>query len=272
MLFGVDIGNTNIVAAVFDGDRIINQWRIASDIRRTGDEYTSVLLTLARDAGLNPEKISRSIISSVVPDLTGPLITVAQNLTKKKPFVITSDLAKSGRLPVRLPDGTTHNLGTDLLCNAVGAWEMFGGGPNIVVDFGTACTLTVTDSRGIIQGITISPGLRTAVHALASNTAQLPVVPLVAPKSSLGSTTEEAIQAGVILGYKGLVEYLVSQTKKDLEKLTGDSAESVHVVATGGLNSVLKPLTDAFQVVDKELTLKGLKKIADHLPDCSEGL
>lgn len=265
MLFGVDIGNTNVVAAVFEGEKIINQWRIASDIRRTGDEYTSVLLTLARDANLNLDSISSSIISSVVPDLTGPFITVAQRLTKSKPFVITSELAKSGRLPVRLPEGTTHNLGTDLLCNAVGAWEMFGGGPNIVVDFGTACTLTVTDSRGIIQGITISPGLRTAVHALATNTAQLPVVPLVAPKSYLGSTTEEAVQAGVILGYKGLVEHLVEQTKRELERLTGDKAGSVHVVATGGLNSVLKPLTDAFQVVDKELTLKGLMKIHEYI-------
>ena len=81
----------------------------------------------------------------------------------------------------------------------------------------------------------------------------------------LNSTTEEAIQSGVILGYKGLVEYLVSQTKKDLEKLTGDRPESVHVVATGGLNSVLKPLTDAFQVVDKELTLRGLKSVADYI-------
>lgn len=265
MLFAVDIGNTNVVAAIFDGDKILHQWRIASDIRRTGDEYTSVLLTLARDAGLNMEKINRSIISSVVPDLTGPFVTVAQRLCNTKPFVMTAELAKSGVLPVRLPTGTTHNLGTDLLCNAVGAWKLFNGGPNIVVDFGTACTLTVTDSKGIIQGITISPGLRTAVHALATNTAQLPVVPLVAPKTSLGSTTEEAIQAGVILGYKGLVEYLVKQTKIDLEKVCGDKPESVRVVATGGLNSVLKPLTDAFQVVDKELTLKGLKSIADYM-------
>lgn len=266
MLFAIDIGNTNVVAAVMDDEEIIAQWRIASDIRRTGDEYSSVLSTLARDAGINLNEIDRAIISSVVPDLTGPFITVVQNICKIRPFVMTSELARSGKLPVKLPSsGATHNLGTDLLCNSVGAWKLFGGGPSIVVDFGTACTLTVTDSKGIIQGITISPGLRTAVHALANNTAQLPVVPLVAPKSSLGSTTEEAIQSGVILGYKGLVEYLVKQTKIDLEKVSGDTPDSVHVVATGGLNSVLKPLTDIFQVVDKELTLKGLKTVADYM-------
>ncbi|HAK69083.1 MAG TPA: type III pantothenate kinase [Treponema sp.] len=262
MLFALDIGNTNVVAAVFDGDKILCQWRIASDARRTGDEYTSVVLTLMRDAGISGEDIDKSIISSVVPDLIGPFITVCNRITRKKPYVLRSTLSLDGTLPVRLPGGSTHELGTDLLCNAVGAWKMFGEA-NIVVDFGTALTLTVTDSKGIIQGITISPGLRTAIHSLASNTAQLPVVPLEAPPSSLGSTTKEAIQAGVVLGYKGLVEYLISQVKADLKKISGDSPESVHVVATGGLNSVLKPLTDAFQVVDKELTLKGLKAVSD---------
>lgn len=260
MLFAVDIGNTNIVVAIFDEDRLTQQWRIASDVRRTGDEYTSVVLTLARDAGIDLGKINKAIISSVVPDLIGAFVTVAQRVCGGKPYVISPALSLSGELPVRLPKGSTHELGTDLLCNALGAWNLFGGA-NIVVDFGTALTLTVTDSAGIIQGVDIAPGLRTAIYALATNTAQLPIVPLEAPPSTLGRTTREAMQAGVVLGYKGLVEYLVSQVKKDLELLTGD--KDVRVVATGGLNSVLKPLTDAFQVVDKELTLKGLKAISD---------
>ena len=260
MLFAVDIGNTNIVAAVFDGKNLRNQWRIASDSRRTGDEYSSVISTLLRDENILAKDLDKAIISSVVPDLTGPFVTVSQRLTKKKPFVMSSALAFSSKLPVRLPEGSTHELGTDLLCNAVGAWELFHKA-NIVVDFGTALTLTITDSKGIIRGITISPGLRTAIHALASNTAQLPIVPLEAPSSSLGATTKEAIQAGVVLGYKGLVEYLISRVKDDLYAATGDKCESV--VATGGLNSVLKPITDSFGVVDKELTLKGLKTISD---------
>ena len=262
MLFAFDIGNTNIVAAVFDGDKILNEWRIASDGRRTGDEYTSMISTLMRDAGLKNADLDKAIISSVVPDLIGPFVTVCQRITNKKPFVMSSVLALSGELPVRLPEGSAHELGTDLLCNALGAWKMFGSA-NIVVDFGTALTLTVTDSKGIIRGITISPGLRTAIHALASNTAQLPVVPLEAPPSSLGATTKEAIQAGVVLGYKGLVEYLITRVKEDLYKATGDLPGTVNVVATGGLNSVLKPLTDSFGVVDKALTLKGLKAVSD---------
>ena len=264
MLFAVDIGNTNIVCAVFDGETIVHEWRIASDTRRTGDEYTSVVLTLARDAGLDLTKITKAIVSSVVPDLIGAFVTVAQRISHSKPYVLSSSLSLSGELPVHLPEGSSHELGTDLLCNAVGAWQMFHSA-NIVVDFGTALTLTITDSKGIIQGVDIAPGLRTAIYALATNTAQLPIVPLEAPPSTLGATTKEAMQAGVVLGYKGLVEYLVKQVKIDLQKKTGDKPEDVRVVATGGLNSVLKPLTDCFEVVDKELTLKGLRQISSFV-------
>lgn len=261
MLFAVDIGNTNVVIAVFDGDEIVVQWRVATDTKRTGDEYTSIILSLARDAGLDVSVFDKAIISSVVPALIGPFVVVAQHLCKVKPYVINSKLAMDHTLPVCLPSNSTHELGTDLMCNAVSAWNLFGGKANIVVDFGTALTLTVTDSKGIIQGVTISPGLGTAIKSLATNTAQLPFVALEAPPSTLGATTKEAIQAGVVLGYKGLVEYLVAQVKKDLEKVSGDS--EICVVATGGLNSVLKPITDAFSVVDKDLTVKGLKYISD---------
>lgn len=265
LLFAVDIGNTNIVAAIFDGDKIAVQWRIATDSRRTGDEYTSILLTLCREAGIQTKFLDKSIISSVVPALIGPFVIVCQHLCGKNPFILSSDLAYSGRLPVRLDSASPHtNIGTDLLCNAVSAWNLFEGkGPVIAVDFGTALTLTVADSGGTIRGVTISPGLGTAIKALATNAAQLPFVSLEAPSSSLGMNTETAIQAGVVLGYKGLVEYLVRQVKADLEKLTGDKAETVKVVATGGLNKVLKPITDVFTVVDKDLTIRGLKIISD---------
>lgn len=264
MLFAVDIGNTNIVAAVFDGDSVAAQWRIATDSRRTGDEYTSILLTLCRESGIQADKIDKGIVSSVVPALIGPFVVVCQHLCKRNPYIVTSALAYTDMLPVRLEKNSPHTeIGTDLLCNAAGAWKFFGDGPFIAVDFGTALTLTAVDSEGIIQGVTISPGLGTAIHALATDTAQLPFVALEAPASVLGFNTTTAIQAGVVLGYKGLVEFLVARMKAELEKLTGDKACSVHVVATGGLNSVLKPLTDAFTVVDKDLTVRGLKYISD---------
>ncbi len=263
MLFAVDIGNTNVVIAVFDGNKIIQQWRISSDTKRTGDEYTSIILTLCRDAGIDTTLFSKGIISSVVPALIGPFVIVCQRVVKKHPYVINTNLAQEGTiLPVHLSGHSSRELGTDLLCNAVSAWNLFHGA-NIVVDFGTALTLTATDSKGIILGGTISPGLGTAVKALAMNTAQLPFVPLEAPRKVIGATTKEAIQSGIVLGYKGLVESLVRQVKNNMHEISGDKPEDIKVVATGGLNSVLKPITDCFTIVDKELTLKGLKLISE---------
>ena len=263
MLFAVDIGNTNVVIAVFDGNKIIQQWRISSDTKRTGDEYTSIILTLCRDAGIDTTLFSKGIISSVVPALIGPFVIVCQRVVKKYPYVTNTNLAQEGTiLPVHLSGHSSRELGTDLLCNAVSAWNLFHGA-NIVVDFGTALTLTATDSKGIILGGTISPGLGTAVKALAMNTAQLPFVPLEAPRKVIGATTKEAIQSGIVLGYKGLVESLVSQVKNNMHEISGDKPEDIKVVATGGLNSVLKPITDCFTIVDKELTLKGLKLISE---------
>lgn len=262
MLLAVDIGNTNIVCAVFDGDIIVHEWRVATDSKRTGDEYTSILLTLFRDAGVTVSSFDSAILSSVVPDLIGPFVTVLTHVCGKKPKVISP--AIYDRLPVQVPESAVHEIGTDLLCNAVEAWTRCHGA-NIVVDFGTALTFTVTDSKGNIQGVAIAPGLGTAVHSLFANTAQLPAVPLEAPPSSLGTNTIHSIQAGIVLGYKGLVESLIARIKDDLCAKTGDRPENVHVIATGGLNSVLKPITDVFAEVDKELTLCGLKTVAKIL-------
>lgn len=263
MLFAVDIGNTNVVIAVFDGDKIIQQWRISSDKNRTGDEYTSTILTLCRDGGIDTTLFDKGIISSVVPALIGPFVIVCQRIVGRHPYVINTNLASEGSiLPVHLSSNSSRELGTDLLANAVAAWNHFKSA-NIVVDFGTALTLTATDSKGIILGGTISPGLGTAVKALAMNTAQLPFVPLEAPGKVIGSTTKEAIQAGIVLGYKGLVESLVNQVKQNIFELTGDNPDVIKVIATGGLNSVLKPITECFTIVDKDLTVKGLKLIAD---------
>ncbi len=260
MFLVIDIGNTNIVAAVFDRDEIVKSWRIATDARRTGDEYSSIILSLFAVSKMSPSDITDVALSSVVPSLIGPFVSVCRNLCNKKPFIVSTSLASSGQIPVRLPDSSMNEMGTDLLCDAVGAWNLFHG-CNIVVDFGTALTFTVTDSHGIIRGVDIAPGLGTALKSLASNAAQLPMVPLASPPSSLGMNTVESIQAGIVLGYKGLVEYLVSRIKEDLCAQFGENKEKISVVATGGLNSVLKPITDVFTMVDKNLTLNGLKEI-----------
>jgi type III pantothenate kinase len=178
----------------------------------------------------------------------------------KKPLIVGP--AVYPRLPIRVRESSMTQIGTDLVCNAVEAYCRFRG-PAIVVDFGTALTFTAIDATGFIQGVSIAPGIGTAVVSLFENTAQLPSVPLVAPTSCLGENTIHAIQAGVVLGYKGLVEYLVPTMKAELAAIGKFSPADIHVIATGGLNSVLQPITNVFGDVDKQLTLRGLKRIWD---------
>ena len=266
MLLAIDIGNTNVVAALFEENddvkqtaKVIREWRISTDSKRTGDEYYSFLAMLLRAEGFDISKITEAVVSSVVPALVGTFVTLARRITGKKPLLVTKELY--GKLPISLPAPAEHEVGTDLLCNAVEAWCRYNKA-TIVVDFGTALTFTTVDQNGFLQGVAIAPGLGTAIKSLSTNTAQLPMVELKAPQTSLGSNTIECIQAGVILGYKGLVEYMIGRTKKDLSERTGVPEDDIHVVATGGLNSVLQPLVDCFEDFDREFTLQGLRRIA----------
>ena len=262
MLLAVDIGNTNIVAAVFDGDVITFRWRISSDARRTGDEYACLFRSLLRDGGVAQADITEAAISSVVPALTQAVSFACRALCGKEPFILSSATAYDATLPAHLDPASHHvGIGCDLLCNATACRTLFAGSATIAVDFGTALTMIATDSSGIIRGVTISPGLRTAARSLSEGTAQLPQVALEVPPTSLGYDTESAIQAGIVLGYKGLVEALIDRIKADLEVLTGDKSDSVKVAATGGMSRVLGSIVGAFDVVDVDLTIRGLKLI-----------
>lgn len=259
MLLAVDIGNTNAVVAVFDGDAIVHSWRIFSDVRRTADEYTSILLSLFRDSGVAGSSVDSSIISSVVPSLIGPFIRTIQNITGSKPVLLNYQVFD--KLEIKIPTEAVHEIGTDLVCNASEAYARYKNAC-IAVDFGTALSFVAVGSYGDILGVAIAPGLGTAVKSLFNNTAQLPSVPLEAPPSALGTNTIHSIQAGIVLGYSGLVDGLVSKMKKEMAGKEGVPPERIRVIATGGLNSVLKPITSEFQDYDEKLTLCGLRRIA----------
>lgn len=260
MLLAFDIGNTNIKIALIDTktSKITEQWRISTDAKRTGDEYFSILRPLFRDANIDVKKIEDAVVSSVVPPLIASFVKVTNHLISKKPLIINPEIYK--KLPIHIPESAVYEIGTDLLCDAVGAWEIYKS-PAIIVDFGTALSFTAIDSKANIAGIAIAPGLGTAIKALFNNTAQLPSVPLAVPPSTLGKNTTWSIQAGVVLGYKGLVEAMVSQMKNDLQKETETPPDTIKVIATGGLNSMLEPITKVFDAVDKDLTIKGMQKV-----------
>lgn len=258
MILAFDIGNTNIKAALIDGETIIHQWRLSTDLKRTGDEYFSALRPLFIDAGIDFSGIDDAVISSVVPALIGPFIIVTQHFCKKKPLVIGPEIFPE--LSVKIPETATHEIGTDLLCDAVAAWEKYKV-PAIVIDFGTALSFTAVDCEGNIAGIAIAPGLGTAINSLFKNTAQLPCVPMEVPESSLGKNTVWAIQSGIFLGYKGLVESMVSRMKTDISKESMTKKEDIKVIATGGLNSMLQPITKCINFIDKDLTITGMMLI-----------
>lgn len=249
MLFVIDAGNTNIVGGAFEGGRLVEQLRIRTVPGKTEDEYGVIVSAILRDKGLDPKAMDQVIVSSVVPPLTAAMEKMAAHVFGVKPTVVNASLY--ARLPLRIiaPD----EIGSDLVANALAAHTMFKS-PCLVVDFGTALTFTAVDRDATISGVAIAPGLGTAAASLASATAQLPSVPLEQPPSPLGKNTVQAIQAGVVLGYTGLVEYMVKAMKDELG--------GAKVVATGGLCRVVSGRTSVFDAVEPNLTLNGLALMA----------
>lgn len=261
MILTFDIGNTNIKIALCEKEKILNVWRISKDSKRTGDEYFSILRPLLKEEGIDSAKIKDTILSTVVPALLGPFVNVSKRLIGKKPFIIEPEIYS--RLPVKVPITAINEIGTDLLCDAVAAWKMFSSSC-IIADFGTALSFTAVHKDGNIAGIAIAPGIQTAFNSLFSNTAQIPAIPLDIPPSSLGKNTTQSVQAGIVLGYKSLVEGLVKQMKQDMKNENGENPDEIKVIATGGLNSMLTPITSIFDYTDKELTIKGMLDIFNY--------
>ncbi len=251
MLFVVDIGNTNIVLAVHDGTRWLEHWRIYSDQRKTSDEYFVVLESLFTHAGFHTSDVQRAVISSVVPNLSRSLQKNTSRLFGVEPLMVSHSIT-TGLVPSSIP----AELGSDLLCNLAQAHHQFPGEATMVVDFGTALTCSTVDGAGNVLGVTIAPGLVTAVNALFGNTAQLPQVELKLPTTVLGRDSVQSIRAGIMYGYAGMVTSLIEKTEAEI-------GTSLHVIATGGLSSTIAPLIPRISEVSPLHTLDGLKLLSD---------
>lgn len=249
MLLTVDIGNTNIVAGVFDGDRLLTTWRIATDTHRMPDEYAVLLDGLFRLADLKPEAIDGIALCSVVPSVQATMCDAARNRWGLDPFIVSLD-ADLGLTVRYLPP---EAVGADRLANAVATLHLYGT-PAIVVDFGTATTLDAIARDGAYVGGAIAPGLKVSEEALYSHTARLPRVPLVPPGPAVGTSTTTSLQSGIIYGYAALVDGLVERFRAELG---GDA----WVIATGGLAGLIVPHTRTIQKTDPDLTLLGLQRL-----------
>lgn len=252
MLLAFDIGNTNIVIGLFQGDVLTNHWRIMSDRQKTYDEYGLLLEQLFQSCDFSCNDVDDIIISSVVPNLTDVFRSMCERYFQIIPLVVGNGL-KTG-MSIRYDN--PKEIGADRIVNAVAAIEAYGA-PLIVLDFGTATTFCVINDKKEYLGGAIAPGIGISLNALVEKTAQLPKVEMIVPEKVIGKTTVNAIQSGLLYGYCDLVDGMVRRMIAEL----GYRAEDVTVVATGGLAEIIHAHSETIQQVDQMLTLKGLLTI-----------
>lgn len=255
MLLAIDAGNTNVVFALFDGQKIKARWRIATDPRRTGDEYAVWLMQLLQIRGVKREEITQIIVSTVVPRALHNIEVLARNYFFVEPMVAGQGLVDYG---IELDVDQPSSVGADRAVNAVAAHAKYPG-DLIILDFGTATTFDVVDFNGAYKGGIIAPGINLSLDALVGNTAMLPRIAIRAPdsKSVIGTNTEDAMLIGVFWGYVAMMEGLIARIREQIGR-------PAKVIATGGLAVLFDEVTNIFDTVDADLTLDGLALLAQR--------
>ncbi len=246
MLLAIDIGNTNVVLGVFDGERLIENWRVGTNTQITPDEYAMIFKDLFAFAKLDFSQMTGVIISSVVPPLLPVMTEMTRKYFKIAPLIVTHEI-KTG---ITIRYDNPKEVGADRIVNAAAAYKLYGG-PIIIVDFGTATTFCAVSEKGEYLGGAICPGIKISAEALFQRASKLPRVELTKPPKIIGSDTVSAMQAGILFGYAGLVDGIVDRMKKEL------SSKS-RVVATGGLAELVAPETRSIEEIRPQLTLEGL--------------
>ena len=247
----VDIGNSDAVFGLYNQTTWQHIWRTLSRPDEPAKSYEGRLRLWLLEADVPLSAIQTAVISSVVPDLTPAIRTMLSDLFSLEPIIVGPAVYPLLPLEILRP----HEIGADLVANALAAYTRYRRNC-VVVDFGTALTFTTVSGDGRILGVAIAPGLKTAIRSLFANTAQLPEVPIEAPASALGLSTTHAIQAGVVLGYEGLVRSLIDRIRAELN---GDCI----AIATGGLSGQIPSLHDGFADVVPSLTLEGIRLIGE---------
>ena len=248
MLLAIDVGNTNIVYGLSEGNRLVHQFRVETSRGRTADEYAVVLRQLLTMHDVAPTDVKAAIIASVVPALTEPMVELVRRAFGLEALVVGPGIKSGMSILYENP----REVGADRIVNAVAAYERFKSGL-IVVDFGTATTFDCVTPKGEYMGGVIAPGIQISADALFARAAKLPRVEIQRPPRVVGRNTQHSMQSGIVFGYVGLVDGLVERLKEEM------AFPSCAVVATGGLAKLIAPLSRTIQDVDDDLTLTGLR-------------
>ena len=253
MLLAIDVGNTHTVVGIYDGPRLLTDWRIASWTNRTSDEQWLTVKSFCTDAGIRPASITGVGISSVVPDLTDVFEGMVRKYLKLEPIVVSASLDLGIRVLYKVPSA----VGADRLCNAVAGYKKYGG-PLIIIDFGTATTYDVVGANGDYLGGVIALGLESSATELHRRAAKLPRIELHFPSGVIGTDTASSMQAGIMFGAVDAVEGTVRRIRKEL-------GTEARVIATGGLSSVIAKYTEIIEACEPSLVLDGVRLIFERV-------
>jgi type III pantothenate kinase len=257
MLLTIDVGNSHTVLGLFEGEEVIEHWRVNTDARRTADEIAVVFQGLVQQSPLLADSdISGISLCSTVPSVLHEMREMCRRYYGDVPAVIVEPGVKTG-VPVRMDN--PKEVGSDRIVNALATIHLYGG-PALVVDFGTATTFDAISTRGEYVGGAIAPGIEISVDALSRRGAQLHKVELVRPRNVIAKNTVEALQSGIIYGFAGQVDGIVDRMTEELT----DRPDDVTVVATGGLAPLVLDEARSIDVFEPWLTLIGLRLIYER--------
>jgi len=255
MLLVIDVGNTNTVVGIYDGEKLIESWRIGTSVERTTDEYGILLKEMLVFSKVKRQDIDGMVISSVVPPLRASLEGLGRKYLGLEPLIVEPGV----RTGLAIHMDNPREVGADRIVNAVAGWNKWKTSL-ILIDLGTATTFDYVSSQAVYEGGVISPGLGISAEALFREASKLPRVELINPKAVIGKNTITAMQSGIIIGYAGLIDAIVLRMKKEIKELWPNEPVP-KVIATGGMVNIIGQECKTIDAIDMDLTLEGLRII-----------
>ncbi|MDO5048027.1 MAG: type III pantothenate kinase [Anaerococcus sp.] len=260
MLLVIDIGNTNTVIGVFQGENLKSRFRVATDLKKTSDELVATLFNMLLIKHIDINEIEDSIISCVVPDVLYNWQSANRKLFDKEAIIVSADTPTFLKIDYENP----REVGADRIVDAVAAASIYEG-PLIVIDMGTAITFDVITEDKVYLGGSIAPGIRIAQDGLFGATAKLPKIKLSVPESAIGKNTPASINSGIIFGYIGMIDHIIATIEDELEEKFAINKDDITVVSTGGFSELISAESKYIDKIEPDLMINGLRIIYESI-------